>query len=332
MAGMEAASWPSEWAWLLAPEWASEWIVYWSRTWDFVKVLELAGKFTLLIAAVTWVLQAGDREKARQDAIKAKHYRAWELINSARGSTGDGGRKVALKDLNEDGVALDGVPLAKATLFDLELPKAKLILADLSSADLPGAKLSGAYLSSADLTGTNMPGANLSGAHLPSAKLFNANLSPTVGAKLPGANLSGADLTNADLSDADLTGALLTAANLYRANLEGADLTNADLTVVLGLNLPSGWELFYDDNRRNRARRKAAPAASSVSPRTRHCYAAFRAWFGIDGRAVETSVAAMLNLTRALCAIARPAQALGLCWLSSSNGGHDAASARDRRQ
>ena len=40
------------WDWVLWPEWAAEWVVYLSRSWDFVKVLELAGRFTILIVAV----------------------------------------------------------------------------------------------------------------------------------------------------------------------------------------------------------------------------------------------------------------------------------------
>src|SRR5215218_6491282 len=76
-------------AWVLSPEWASEWIVYWSRDWDIVKVLDLAGKFAVVVAVFFYFSEAGDRQKA-------KHYRAWELINSARGSTGDGGRRDAL--------------------------------------------------------------------------------------------------------------------------------------------------------------------------------------------------------------------------------------------
>jgi hypothetical protein len=82
------------WAWLLWFEWASEWIVHWSQRWDFVKVLGLAGKFALLIAAVSWIWEYGAREQARLDILKTKHYRAWELINSARGSKGDGDGKL----------------------------------------------------------------------------------------------------------------------------------------------------------------------------------------------------------------------------------------------
>ena len=48
-------------------------------------------------SGIKWQLEADDRDKER-------HYRAWELINAARGSTGDGGRRDALEDLNRDNI------------------------------------------------------------------------------------------------------------------------------------------------------------------------------------------------------------------------------------
>ena len=54
------------WAWPLS----FEWVVHWSRHWDFVRVLELAGRFTILSVAVTWFFEFDNHERARQDAIK----------------------------------------------------------------------------------------------------------------------------------------------------------------------------------------------------------------------------------------------------------------------
>jgi hypothetical protein len=86
-------------------EWSLEWLVYWCKDLAIFEVLEFAGRASVLIAVIWWFWEAGDREKQ-------KHYRAWELINSARGSTGDGGRRDALQDLNEDHVSLAAAPLA----------------------------------------------------------------------------------------------------------------------------------------------------------------------------------------------------------------------------
>src|SRR4051794_25294144 len=47
------------WAWVLSPEWASEWIVHWSRDWDIVNALDLAAgswwpsSFSTLLRPVT---------------------------------------------------------------------------------------------------------------------------------------------------------------------------------------------------------------------------------------------------------------------------------------
>ena len=61
----------------------SERIVRWGDKSDFVKILELAGKFGLVIAAASYLLQIPAQRQAREDAQKAKRYQAWALINSA---------------------------------------------------------------------------------------------------------------------------------------------------------------------------------------------------------------------------------------------------------
>jgi hypothetical protein len=68
----------------LAIEWGLEWFYHRLRGLALFDLLELAGRCTVLVIAVFWLLEADDRTMER-------HYRAWELINSARGSTGDGG-------------------------------------------------------------------------------------------------------------------------------------------------------------------------------------------------------------------------------------------------
>jgi hypothetical protein len=69
------------WLYPLAIEWALEWLVYGLQHWALFDLLEIAGRLTVLVAVVIWFLEADDRAKER-------HYRAWELINAARGSWG----------------------------------------------------------------------------------------------------------------------------------------------------------------------------------------------------------------------------------------------------
>jgi uncharacterized protein YjbI with pentapeptide repeats len=230
------------WTRLTGIEWALEWLVYRCRSLAIFEVLEFAGRASVLVALMVWFLEAGDREKQ-------KHYRAWELINSAQGSTGDGGRRNALQDLNEDGEPLVAAPLAKAYLAEVKLPNARLNQADLSETNLAEADLSRADLSWVNLSGARLDEANLSGAtlfraNLSKARLAGADLSRAAlslawlagadldeanldGARLDGANLARADLSLAWLAGADLSGANLFRANLFRANLAGVDLSRA---------------------------------------------------------------------------------------------------------
>jgi len=206
--------WLHRWPRLTIIEWWLEWLVYWCRGLAIFEVLEFAGRASVLVALIVWISEAGDREKQ-------KHYRAWELINSARGSTGDGGRRDALQDLNEDKVDLSGAPLDKAYLDGVQLQNARLLITGLNQAALNRANLSGAYLGWADLSRAALFAANLSGASLVRANLSGAYL---VRANLSGAYLTEANLIKAGLSEADLSGADLSGANLEAANLSGASL------------------------------------------------------------------------------------------------------------
>lgn len=205
---------------LLPIGWACEHIVYWSRRSDFVKLLELAGKFTILFAAVAWLVNAPERAKER-------HYRAWGVINAAKDQTGDGGRKDALKDLNDDQVSLYAAQLDNAYLDHVDLSNAQLSSSRLKDSNLTGAELNSADLSSADLRNATLANADLDNAKLKSSFLSSANL---ISAKLRGADLRDADLTGADLRNASLNKAKLNNSVLTGVNLTGADLTDADLT------------------------------------------------------------------------------------------------------
>lgn len=67
---------------------------------EWVKVLfDNAEPIAIAAAAAVFLLESPDRRKAAQ-------YEAWQVINSAMGQTGSGGRIQALEDLNKDGVDL----------------------------------------------------------------------------------------------------------------------------------------------------------------------------------------------------------------------------------
>ena len=184
--------------WLLplrAIEWSCEWIAYGLSCWSFLEVLDYLSSFSVLVAVILYFSESGDR-------IQQRHYQAWQVINTAQGKGGSGGRIEALQELNRDKVALVGVDVSSAFLQGIRLEHANLLRADLSAADLRSSDLSSSNLEFADLHDANFRGARLEKAAFSNAALNNTDL---VGTDLSGADLSQADLTGADLRSANLT-------------------------------------------------------------------------------------------------------------------------------
>jgi uncharacterized protein YjbI with pentapeptide repeats len=232
-------------AYLLGFEWCLEWLVYWLRRMALLDVLELLGRFSVVVAVFFWFSERSDR-------LAQKHYRAWQVITQARGAPGDGGRRAALVDFNEDHIDLSAAPLAHAHLQDINLKLAQLTDADFSHTTLTGAQLSGANLTNANLRcaklgkadladanlrgalmrGVKMPFANLTGADLIGAQLIRADLpnSDLTKSRLNGANLTMSKLLFVNLSLSNLSGTCLYRTDLSQANLSGANLSGTDLT------------------------------------------------------------------------------------------------------
>lgn len=180
---------------LWAFEWFWEWIAYILSNWSFLEVLEYLGSFSILIAVVFYFSESGDR-------IKQKHYQAWQVINTAQGKGGSGGRIEALQELNADGVPLVGVDASNAFLQGIHLQRARLLRSNLNSADLRDSDFAYADFSDADLRSANFRQSNLRNVSLQRANLDDCDLS---GADLDNVDLSGATLTNADLRFANLS-------------------------------------------------------------------------------------------------------------------------------
>ena len=210
-------AWLVPFAWL---EYGTEWVAYALNRWTFLEVLEYLGRFGVLIAVIFYFAEAGDR-------LKQKHYQAWQVINSAQGKGGNGGRIEALQELNMDGVPLVGVDLSAAFLHGVRLRKADLARADFDGADAREAVFEGARIENASLRSTNLRGANLRKTVLR-------------GSTMDEADFSGADLRAADLSETSLEGA-----DLAGANLEGVKWSRLrsvqGLNVYLVKNAPAGF-------------------------------------------------------------------------------------------
>ena len=195
-------SWPErrgrlEKAWAAPFVWAEhkmEWMAYALSHWSFLEVLEYLSSLGVLVAVIFYFAESGDR-------VKQKHYQAWQVINSAQGKGGNGGRIDALEELNADGVPLVGVDLSSAFLQGVQLKKANLVRANFDRADARNAELEGARMDDASLQNANFRGAKFSRASLRESVLDDADLT---GAELQGADLAGASLEDADLREADL--------------------------------------------------------------------------------------------------------------------------------
>jgi hypothetical protein len=171
----------------IAFEWIWDWTAYSLSCWSFLEVLDYLGRFSILVAVVFYFSESGNR-------IKQRHYQAWQVINTAQGKGGSGGRIEALQELNADKVPLVGVDVSSAFLQGLKLEQANLLRADFSAADLRGSDLE-----SADFTNANLHFANLRESNLKNTSFQSANMTDV--------DLWGSDLTGAKLDDADISGA-----------------------------------------------------------------------------------------------------------------------------
>jgi hypothetical protein len=216
---------PEKWAefrahhrpkWLL-PLWYIDWLAEWAA-WglsrlSMLELLEHLGSCSLLIGLAVYLWEAPERGKTR-------HYQAWQVINTAQGKGGSGGRIEAMHELNEDHVPLVGIDVSAAFLQGVRLEKADLHRGDFHVADMRDVDLRDANLQDCIFSTTNLEGADLSGADLSGAILSNADLS---NAKLVGADLNNVDLAGADLRGADLSGVKNATAikSFHLANIHG---------------------------------------------------------------------------------------------------------------
>ena len=201
-----------------AVSWLADWAAYFLGKWPVVELLEYLGSFSILFAAIVYFADAPNR-------LKQKHYQAWQVINTAEGKGGNGGRIDALQELNGDHVSLVGV--------------------NVDGAYLQGLKLEDAQARRATFVGTDLRDADFQRASLPDADLRFANLRR--------ANLRACNLTGARLEDADLTGADFSGADLTGVTLDRADLRDANLSHV------KNWEVIKSMDKANVQAARNAP-------------------------------------------------------------------------
>ena len=170
----------------------------------FFELLELAGRLTVLTAVIFYIAGIGERARER-------NYQAWQVINTAAGLSGSGGRLDALQALMADQVSVTGVNLSGWVEHGIHLPGAWLPLAIFDSTVLDDGSLAGANLTQASFRG---------------AWLWNMRLESAV---LNQADLGGVVIHLSHLDSAELWRASLKNANLFVSDLQGADFAFADL-------------------------------------------------------------------------------------------------------
>jgi hypothetical protein len=179
-----------------ALDWCGEWIAYWLSGLALLEVLEYLQTLSLLLAVVLYFADSGNR-------LKQKHYQAWQVINTAQGKGGSGGRIDALEELLQDGVSLIGVDLGNAFLAGIDLSGAELTRSSFHGADLRNSEFRRAILTGADLEWANFRHSNLSGCQFQDANLKNADLNR---ANLAEADLSASDCSSVDFRSTNLLG------------------------------------------------------------------------------------------------------------------------------
>jgi hypothetical protein len=203
-----------------AVEWVSNWLSYLLGNWAFLEVLEYLGTFSILLGVILYFAESGDRDKQ-------KHYQAWQVINTAQGKGGSGGRKEALQELAADRIDLVGVDVSDAFLQGVRLPRANLARATLRGADLRAGVFERADLEYADLTSANVRNGSFAKANLQYAVFADGDLN--------GCDLSEADCEDADFSRSDLR-------NCELKNLKWKEIKDLKLANVFGVkDAPEGF-------------------------------------------------------------------------------------------
>jgi hypothetical protein len=221
--------------------WWLAWVSWALSHWALLDVLDHLGTFSVLIAVIFYFADSGNR-------IKQKHYQAWQVINTAQGKGGSGGRIEALQELNADHVSLTGVDAGGAFLRGIQLERAHLERCDLHAADLRSGDLKFARLDDSNLRGANFRQADLSETDLRSADLQDSDLNQ---ANLESANLAGADLSRTDLRFADVKNFVwedirsIQLANIYGVkNASPEFLAFAQKFGAVSLESDEGWNVL----------------------------------------------------------------------------------------
>jgi hypothetical protein len=126
---------------------AAKWTMWLQNSVNTIRLFEVAalGFTAYQFMAGRTERRAAEAEEARR-ARKDANYQAWQVINSAQGKGGSGGRVDALADLVRNDISLAGINLDHAWLESIDLRDASLPMASFEKCNLQGAQFDGARL------------------------------------------------------------------------------------------------------------------------------------------------------------------------------------------
>lgn len=154
-------------------------------------IADAVGKLAIFYTIIAYFADSPNRQKS-------KEFQAWQVINTAH--SGDGGRKLAIRDLLDDGVDLSGI--------------------DLSGANLDRADFHNAVIQSANFSNTSLRDTNFRNTVLTYIDFKGANINKT---QYEGATLSEVAFAERDLNEEGMSG------SFHRPVREG-DLLKPDFT------------------------------------------------------------------------------------------------------
>jgi uncharacterized protein YjbI with pentapeptide repeats len=214
-------------------------LVKWDETWGqwaslleglgivkLADVVSRVGLIALLASVIVYFKECPQRKRT-------SHYQAWQVINTAQGKGGDGGRTLALQDLSRSGVSLRGVNLDGASLDGLTLAAdPNLMRLTARTARVDTASIIGGNFNYADFTG-----ARLNFDTFTAGEFFKAGFT---GAKLNKSDFSESRFVDSDFSHSSvrfssLAATVFSPTNLTNASFRGVNFANADLTGLTNL-------------------------------------------------------------------------------------------------
>jgi Pentapeptide repeats (8 copies) len=184
---------------LLWIDWACQWLAYLAGNLAVFRVLEYAGKLTVLIALIAWIADYPERQRT---AIRG----AWSVVN-AKG----GGRKDSLEYLAARQVDLKGLFGGGGDFTGIGLKGRDLRWSDLEDANFEDAKLDGV-----NPQGSRLSGASFKNASLAHSSFRYSRLHPKV-PNFEDADIDGADFRDITVLDAGVYRTLATAHNWQSA-------------------------------------------------------------------------------------------------------------------